>query len=62
MTTPPNPYAAPARRDRAFQHPEYGALTVGWVAHQMAGHDLHHLKQIETIDAAGQPGRREPPQ
>ena len=43
----------PAQRDRAFQHPEYGALTVGWVAHQMAGHDLHHLLQIETIDAAG---------
>lgn len=39
------------QRDRAFQHPEYGALTVDWVARQMAGHDFHHLKQIETIDA-----------
>ena len=42
-----------AQRDRPFHHPEYGVLTVGWVAHQMAGHDLHHLKQIELIDAAG---------
>ena len=38
-----------ADRDRAFTHPEYGPLTVGWVAAQMAGHDLHHLKQLEQI-------------
>jgi hypothetical protein len=37
------------QRDRAFAHPEYGALTVGWVANQMAGHDIHHLKQLEGI-------------
>jgi hypothetical protein len=43
--------AAPESRDRAFTHPEYGALTVGWIARQMAGHDIHHLKQIETVDA-----------
>ena len=42
-------------------HPDYGTLTVGWVAYQMAGHDFHHLKHIETIDAAGQARRREPP-
>ena len=35
--------------DREFSHPEYGALTVRWVANQMAGHDIHHLKQIESI-------------
>ena len=34
---------------RTFTHPEYGELTVGWVAAQMAGHDLHHLKQLEQI-------------
>lgn len=39
----------PAQRQRAFNHPEYGALTVEWVAAQLAGHDLHHLKQLETI-------------
>jgi len=41
----------PDQRDRTFAHPEYGALSVGWVAHQMAGHDLHHLKQIESVNA-----------
>ena len=36
-----------ADRDRTFTHPEYGPLTVGWVAAQMAGHDIHHLQQLE---------------
>lgn len=37
--------------DRAitFSHPEYGALTVDWLIHQMAGHLLHHLVQLEVI-------------
>jgi hypothetical protein len=35
--------------DREFQHPEYGRLSVRWVAEQMAGHDIHHLKQIASI-------------
>lgn len=37
--------------DRAigFTHPEYGALTVDWLIHQMAGHLLHHLSQLEKI-------------
>ena len=37
------------QRDRAFSHPEYGDLTVWWIANQMAGHDIHHLRQIEII-------------
>jgi DinB family protein len=41
----------PEQRNRTFTHPEYGELTVGWVAHQMAGHDLHHLKQFESMAA-----------
>ena len=24
-------------------------LTVRWIAHQMAGHDIHHLQQIESV-------------
>jgi len=40
---------SPAERQRPFAHPEYGALTVDWVIHQMAGHDLNHLEQLETI-------------
>ena len=37
------------QRDRSFEHPEYGTLTVGWVVAQMAGHDIHHLKQFEAL-------------
>ncbi len=38
-----------AQRRRLFTHPEYGALTPEWVAAQLAGHDIHHLKQIKQI-------------
>ena len=38
-----------ADRERPITHPEYGAITVDWVIHQMAGHDLNHLAQLETI-------------
>jgi hypothetical protein len=38
-----------AERATAFAHPEYGPLTVDWVIHQMAGHQIHHLKQLERI-------------
>ena len=37
------------QRAREFAHPEYGTLTVWWVACQLAGHDIHHLKQLQTI-------------
>ena len=39
----------PAQRARTFTHPEYGSLTAEWVAAQLAGHDIHHYKQIETV-------------
>ena len=35
--------------DRSFSHPEYGDLTVSWIIAQMAGHDIHHLKQLQAI-------------
>jgi uncharacterized damage-inducible protein DinB len=38
----------PEQIDRSFTHPEYGSLTVGWIMAQMAGHDIHHLKQFEA--------------
>jgi DinB family protein len=41
-----------ADRASAFTHPEYGAISIDWLIHQMAGHQIHHLKQIEQI--AGQ--------
>jgi len=40
---------APSQRQRTFKHPEYGALTPEWVAAQLAGHDIHHLKQLQQI-------------
>jgi hypothetical protein len=38
-----------ADRAMPLSHPEYGALTVDWIVHQMAGHLIHHLRQLETI-------------
>ena len=37
------------QRNRRFTHPEYGELTVWWIAAQLAGHDIHHFKQLERI-------------
>ena len=42
---------SPADRETALTHPEYGALSVDWIVHQMAGHQIHHLKQLEAIAA-----------
>jgi DinB superfamily len=39
----------PEQRTRTFTHPEYGELTAEWVAAQLAGHDIHHLKQLQQI-------------
>jgi uncharacterized damage-inducible protein DinB len=37
------------QRQRQFTHPEYGTLTAWWVAEQLAGHDIHHMKQLVQI-------------
>lgn len=42
---------SPAQLDRGFSHPEYGGLSVGWIMAQMAGHDVHHLKQLQAIQS-----------
>jgi hypothetical protein len=39
----------PEQIDRRFTHPEYGDLTVGWIMAQMAGHDIHHVKQFQMV-------------
>jgi hypothetical protein len=46
-------FASLSEADRAvtLSHPEYGSLTVDWIVHQMAGHQIHHLKQLEAIAA-----------
>ncbi len=40
---------SPAVRVATLTHPEYGSLTVDWIIHQMAGHQIHHLKQLESL-------------
>ena len=35
--------------NRPFYHPDFGQLNVGWIAAQMAGHDIHHYKQFQQI-------------
>lgn len=37
------------QKNRPFYHPDFGQLNVAWIAAQMAGHDIHHLKQFEQI-------------
>jgi DinB superfamily len=39
-----------------LSHPEYGTLTVDWILHQLAGHQIHHLAQLEAIASSN--GRR----
>jgi hypothetical protein len=38
-----------AERATTFSHAEYGELTVDWVIHQMAGHHINHLLQLERL-------------
>lgn len=38
-----------AQRERTFTHPDFGEVSVMWVAAQLAGHDIHHVKHFEQI-------------
>ncbi len=42
---------SPAHPVAPLTHPEviHGSLTVDWIIHQMAGHQIHHLKQLESL-------------
>ena len=40
---------AAADRATRMSHPEYGEISVDWVIHQMAGHQVNHLQQLERI-------------
>ena len=40
-----------AQMQRPFFHPDFGELNVAWIAAQMAGHDIHHLKHFQQIAA-----------
>jgi DinB family protein len=41
---------SPADLATTLSHPEYGALTVEWILNQLAGHQIHHLAQLEQIE------------
>jgi uncharacterized damage-inducible protein DinB len=41
--------AGEEERLRAFRHPEFGEMSVDWILRTLAGHDLHHLKQLEAV-------------
>jgi hypothetical protein len=38
-----------AERQTSLSHPEYGQMTVNWIIYQQAGHQRHHLKQLESL-------------
>jgi uncharacterized damage-inducible protein DinB len=42
---------SPADRSVELSHPDYGTLTVDWIIHHTAGHQIHHLRQLEAIAA-----------
>jgi len=42
---------SPADLATTLSHPEYGKMTVDWILHQLAGHQIHHLAQLEQIAA-----------
>jgi len=37
------------QRARRFTHPEFGDIDADWLMNWCAGHERHHLPQIETI-------------
>jgi hypothetical protein len=39
----------PAERRRPLFHPERGGMVVEWILESLAGHERHHLAQIELI-------------
>ena len=40
---------SPEDRQTTLAHPEYGPITVQWIIDTVAGHELHHLVQLENI-------------
>lgn len=40
---------APSDLATTLSHPEYGVLRVDWILYQLAGHQIHHLAQLEQI-------------
>jgi DinB family protein len=36
-------------RARPFRHPEFGEISIDWIFRTLAGHDRHHLGQLQAI-------------
>jgi hypothetical protein len=34
---------------QSLYHPVVGEITIAWIMRRIAGHDLHHLKQLQVI-------------
>ena len=49
--------AGPADLDKPLTHPERGTMTFRVVIETMAGHDLHHRRQLEECAGAGRTPR-----
>jgi hypothetical protein len=43
---------SPEDRQIPMTHPEFGAITVNWVIDTVAGHERHHVVQLEKIAAS----------
>ena len=39
----------PTDRQIAMAHHVYGAITVDWIVHLLAGHQIHHLRQVAMV-------------
>lgn len=39
----------PSQRARTFTHPQFAEINVDWILTQVAGHERHHLPQLEAI-------------
>jgi hypothetical protein len=42
----------PEERAKEVQHPERGTINLDWMIRMLAGHDLNHLPQFETVAAS----------
>jgi|SRR5689334_21120498 hypothetical protein len=40
---------SPADRATPLTHPEHGSITVDWIIHMLAGHQVSHLQSFEQI-------------
>lgn len=42
-------HLSPEPRARQFAHPQRGSISIDWLLAVLAGHDIHHMRQLEQI-------------